>query len=176
METLFVHESNLFIGARNGMYIFDITNPFSPQLVSQYSHFMSCDPVVVHNDLAYITLRAGNFCGQNTSQLDVVDLSDITAPTLLKSYSMENPYGLGIDDDMLFVCDGTAGLKIYDASDPLNLGSNLVKVYSDMNPYDVIPLGNVLVVIGTEGLFQYDYSDINNIQLLSYITIAAKVD
>lgn len=171
METLFVHESNLFIGARNGMYIFDITNPFSPQLVSQYSHFMSCDPVVVTNDLAYITLRAGNFCGQNTSQLDVVDLSDITTPTLLKSYSMDNPYGLGIDDEILFVCDGTAGLKIYDASDPLNLGSNLIKVYSDMTPYDVIPLGDILVVIGTEGLYQYDYSDISNIQLLSSIVI-----
>ncbi|WP_461631851.1 LVIVD repeat-containing protein [Labilibaculum euxinus] len=176
METLFVYESNLYIGARNGMYIFDVTNPFAPQFVSQYSHFMSCDPVVVHNDLAYITLRAGNFCGQNTSQLDVVDLSDITAPTLLKSYSMENPYGLGIDDDMLFVCDGTAGLKIYDASDPLNLGSNLVKVYSDMTPYDVIPLGSILVLISPEGLFQYDYSDINNIQLLSFITIAPKLD
>ncbi len=171
METLFVHESNLFIGARNGMYIFDITNPFSPQLVSQYSHFVSCDPVVVNGNYAYITLRAGNFCGQNTSQLDIVDLSDITNPTLLKSYGMDNPYGLGIDDELLFVCDGTAGLKIYDASDPLNLGSNLLKVYSDMTPYDVIPLGNILVVIGTDGLFQYDYSDINNIQLLSSIDI-----
>ena len=89
---------------------------------------------------------------------------------------MENPYGLGIDDDMLFVCDGTAGLKIYDASDPLNLGSNLVKVYSDMTPYDVILLGSILVLISPEGLFQYDYSDINNIQLLSFITIAPKLD
>ena len=53
-----------FIGARNGMYIYDINNPFSPQLVSQYSHFMSCDPVVVDDNFAYITLRAGNFCGQ----------------------------------------------------------------------------------------------------------------
>ena len=176
METLFVHESNLFIGARNGMYIFDITNPFSPQLVSQYSHFMSCDPVVVDDNYAYITLRAGNLCGQNNSQLDVVDLSDLTTPKLLKSYGMKNPYGLGIDDDILFVCDGTAGLKIYDASDPLTIGSNLVKVYSDMTPYDVIPLGNILVVVGTEGLFQYDYSDINNIKLLSSIAIPVQKD
>lgn len=171
METLFAYESNLFIGARNGMYIYNISNPFSPQLVSQYNHFMSCDPVVVNDNLAYITLRAGNFCGQNTSQLDVVDLSNLATPTLLKSYSMENPYGLGIDDDLLFVCDGTAGLKIYDSSDPLMLSSNLLKVYNNVTPYDVIPLGNILVVIGTEGLFQYDYSDINNIKLLSSISI-----
>lgn len=171
METLFVHDQNLFIGARNGMYIYDINNPFSPQLISEYSHFMSCDPVVVDDNYAYITLRAGNFCGQNTSQLDVVDLNDLSNPSLVKSYSMDNPYGLGIDGDLLFVCDGTSGLKIYDASDPLNIGSNLLKTYSDLTPYDVIPLGNVLIAIGTEGLFQYDYSDINNIQLLSSITI-----
>lgn len=171
METLFVHNTQLFIGARNGMYIYDINNPFSPQLLSQYDHFMSCDPVVVDDNYAYITLRAGNFCGQNTSQLDVVDLSDLSTPTLVKSYGMENPYGLGIDGDLLFVCDGTSGLKIYDASDPLNIGSNLLKTYTDITPYDVIPLGNILIAVGTEGLFQYDYSDINNIELLSKIAI-----
>jgi len=171
METLFVHDNNLFIGARNGMYIYDINNPFSPQLISQYSHFMSCDPVVVDDNYAYITLRAGNFCGQNTSQLDVVDLSDLSTPTLLKSYGMENPYGLAIDDEILFVCDGTAGLKIFDASNPMTIGSNLIKHYTDITTFDVIPLGNILVLIGAEGLYQYDYSDINNIQLLSSIVI-----
>ncbi len=171
METLFVHGTKLFIGARNGMYIYDVENPFSPQLLSQYDHFVSCDPVVVDDNYAYITLRAGNFCGQNTSQLDVVDLNDLSSPSLVKSYSMDNPYGLGIDGDLLFVCDGTSGLRIYDASDPLNLSSNLLKIYSDLTPYDVIPLGNILIAVGTEGLFQYDYSDINNIQLLSTIEI-----
>ena len=48
---------------------------------------------------------------------------------------------------------------------------SLLKTYSDVTPYDVIPLGNILVVVGTQGLFQYDYSDINHIQLLSSIKI-----
>ncbi len=74
-------------------------------------------------------------------------------------------------DEILFVCDGTSGLKIYDASNPMTLGSNLIKQYTGITPYDVIPLGNILVLIGTEGLYQYDYSDINNIQLLSSIVI-----
>ena len=176
IETIFVHETNLFFGARDGMYIYDITNPFSPQFISEYSHFMSCDPVVVDGDYAYITLRAGNFCGQNTSQLDVVDLSDLTSPTLLKSYGLYNPYGLGKDGDLLFVCDGTSGLKIYNASDPLMIGSNLIKKYTDLTPYDVIPLGNILVTVAPEGLYQYDYSDINNIQLLSSIEIPQQED
>ncbi|RUT77783.1 LVIVD repeat-containing protein [Ancylomarina longa] len=170
IETIFAYKQNLFFGAQSGMYIYDITNPLSPQFISQYPHFRSCDPVVVDNNTAYITLRAGNFCGQNTSQLDVVDLSDITTPTLIKSYQMQNPYGLGVDGDLLFVCDGT-GLKIYNKTDPLQIGSNLLSTFTDINPYDVIPLESILVVVSSDGLYQYDYSDINNIQLLSAITI-----
>jgi len=174
IETIFAHNQNLFFGAQSGMYIYDITNPLSPQFISQYPHFRSCDPVVVDNNTAYITLRAGNFCGQNTSQLDVVDLSDITTPTLIKSYQMQNPYGLGVDGDLLFVCDGTAGLKIYNKTDPLQIGSNLLSTFTNITPYDVIPLDSILIVISPEGLYQYDYSDLNNIELLSSIMIPQK--
>ncbi|WP_054716044.1 LVIVD repeat-containing protein [Marinifilum fragile] len=171
IETVFAHNNHLFFGANQGMYIYNISNPFAPEYVSEYSHFMSCDPVVVEDNYAYITLRAGNWCGQNTSQLDVVDISDLSTPSLLKSYSMTNPYGVGIDGDLLFVCDGTAGLKIYNKSDPLNIAANHLSTFTDLTPYDVIPLGNILVVISPEGLLQYDYTDINNIQLLSSIKI-----
>ena len=174
IETIFAHNDHLFFGANRGMYIYDISNPLAPEYVSEYSHFMSCDPVVVDDDYAYITLRAGNWCGQNTSQLDVVDITDLSTPSLLKSYTMENPYGLGIDGDLLFVCDGTAGLKIYDKSAPLSIAANHISTFTDVTPYDVIPLGNVLVVISPEGLLQYDYSDINNIQLLSSIRIESE--
>lgn len=172
IETVFAHNNYLFFGANQGMYIYDISNPFAPQFVSEYSHFLSCDPVVVDDNYAYITLRAGNWCGQNTSQLDVVDITQISSPTLVRSFPMENPYGLGIDGDLLFVCDGTAGLKIYNKSNPLLLSSNHISTFTDITPYDVIPLGNILVVVSPEGLYQYDYSDVTNIQLLSSIKIS----
>ncbi|WP_421920398.1 LVIVD repeat-containing protein [Marinifilum sp.] len=174
IETIFAHNNHLFFGAQQGMYIYDISNPFAPKYVSEYSHFMSCDPVVVDDEYAYITLRSGNWCGQNNSQLDVVDITNLNAPSLLKSYNMENPYGLGIDGDLLFVCDGSAGLKIYDKSDPLSIATNHLTTFTEITPYDVIPLGEILVVISPEGLHQYDYSDINNIQLLSSIVIQSK--
>lgn len=174
IETVFAHNDHLFFGANRGMYIYNISNPFAPEYVSEYSHFMSCDPVVVDDEYAYITLRAGNWCGQNTSQLDVVDITDLSTPSLLKSYTMENPYGLGIDGDLLFVCDGTAGLKIYDKSDPLLIAANHLNTFTEITPYDVIPLGDILIVISPEGLHQYDYSDINNIQLLSSIAIQSQ--
>ena len=37
--------------------------------------------------------------------------------------------------------------------------------------YDVIPINGVLIIIGEDGIYQYDYQDIGNIQLLSTIGI-----
>jgi hypothetical protein len=171
IETIFPYEEKLFLGSTTGMFIYSLANPAMPQYVSAFWHATGCDPVVVEGNLAYVTLRAGNLCGNNLSQLDVIDISDIYHPNLIKEYAMEEPYGLGIDDNVLFVCDGDAGLKIFDASNPLSITANKIAQYSDINAWDVIPLGEVLLMIGTDGLYQYDYSDLEDIELLSIIPI-----
>lgn len=171
IETIFPYEDKLFIGSQTGMYIYSLANPSEPEYISQFRHASSCDPVVVEGDYAYVTLRAGNLCGDSESQLDVIDISDIYNPSFLKSYPMVEPYGLGIDDSILFVCDGNAGLKIYNASDPLKISDNMLKSYQDINAFDVIPLGNILLMIGVDGLYQYSYSDPSNIKELSFIPI-----
>jgi hypothetical protein len=171
IETLFPYEDKLFIGSQNGMLIYSLENQLQPSYISDFSHMTACDPVVVEGDYAYVTLRGGNLCGAIASQLDVINISDIENPQLVKTYSLEEPYGLGIDDSILFVCDGNAGLKIYDASDPYAISQNLLIAYPEINAFDVIPLGEVLVMIGVDGLYQYDYSDVENIQQLSHIPI-----
>jgi hypothetical protein len=94
-----------------------------------------------------------------------VDISDPLRPFLKVSYGMQSPYGLGIDGNMLFVCDD--GLKIFDASDPLQIGARQLNYFSGINGFDVIPYNNILILIGSDGLYQYDYSDIQNIKLIS---------
>jgi hypothetical protein len=84
---------------------------------------------------------------------------------------MTEPYGLGIENEVLFVCDGKAGLKIYHANDPYAIDENLIAHYKDIDAYDVIPLGEVLLVIGKDGLYQYDYSSLEDIQRLSYLPV-----
>jgi hypothetical protein len=103
--------------------------------------------------------------------LSVVNVIDITLPKLVKTYPMYNPHGLGKDGNLLFICDGQAGLKIYNCSDVLHITDNLVYNYANINAFDVIPIGDVLVLIGEDGLFQYDYSNIRNISLLSTIPV-----
>ena len=167
IETIFPYGKNLFIGSTTGMHIYDNSNPALPVRLSTFQHAMRCDPVVVDGDYASVTLQAGNLCGGATSQLDVVDLKNLRAPTLVKSYPMEKPYGLGVDGKTLFVCDN--GLKTFNAANPLSLSQ--VQHFKNMNAYDVIPLNGTLLLIGKDGFYQYDYSDPKALKLLSVIPV-----
>ncbi|NNK82042.1 MAG: hypothetical protein HKO92_02840 [Flavobacteriaceae bacterium] len=157
IETMFQADGYLYLGSTNGMYIYSLSNPSNPVYISEFVHWEGCDPVVVDGDYAYLTLRGGNLCGQEESVLEVIDVSDKSNPQLVESYTLENPYGLGVKEDLLFVCDGTAGLKIFDKSDPLDL--ELLTQYPSIQSKDVIPLENVLLIIGEEILYQYEYTE-----------------
>ena len=131
---------------------------------------MRCSLVVDDDSFAYVTLRYGNACQGFTNQLDILQLNNFTNPSLLKSYNLTNPHGLSKDGDVLFICDGTDGLKIYNAGDVSNL--KLIKQFTVPETYDVIASNNIALVVAKDGLYQYDYSNINNIHLLSKINIA----
>jgi len=171
IETLFIKGERLFIGAQDGMYVYSLSSPQTPSYISSFTHVRSCDPVVVEGDYAYVTLRGGSSCGGWNNQLDVIDISDITNPTLVKTYEMTNPHGLGIDNKTLFICDGEAGLKIFNAADPLKITDNQLSHFENIDAFDVIPLNGNLLMIGQDGLHQYDYQDTSNISLLSTLVI-----
>ena len=172
IETMFLSGSNMFLGTRNGMLVYDVANVSKPTYISSFWHATGCDPVVVQNNRAYVTIRGGTPC-QNTAinRLDVLDITNLKNPTLMRSYNMTNPFGLGIDDDVLFVCDGDAGLKVYNAADPYLISEHLIATFKDINAFDVIPLGNSLLMIGSDGFYQYDYTNLNSIKLISSIKI-----
>jgi len=169
IETLFPYEDKLFIGAMTGMYIYDNSDPAYPVEICRFLHATSCDPVVVSGDYAYVTLRGGTMCGGMDNQLDIIDISDIEEPVLVKSWAMQGPYGLGIDGDILFICDGAAGLKVYDVSDAESI--ELLDHISDYETYDVILTDASAIVVGPGGLYQYDYSDTSDLELLSTLVI-----
>jgi len=173
IETIFPYGNKLFIGSRNGLYIYDNSNPSSPVQLSQYTHVTSCDPVVVEGDYAYVTLRSGTPCQGFTNELEVISIANPSQPVLVKQYPMYNPHGLGIDQGILFICDGDAGLKVYDATDINAIDKNLLKHYGTVQAFDVIPVRStkVLIMIGTDGLYQYNYSNAEDIQLISEIPV-----
>jgi hypothetical protein len=171
IETIFPYKTNLFLGSSSGMHIIDISTPESPATISTYQHVTSCDPVVVNDAYAFVTLRSGTACQGFTNQLEVIDIKDLSSPVLLKAYPMTNPHGLGIDNKTLFVCDGSDGLKTFDATDIMALDKGLLAHYKNISALDVIPFNNVLMLIADDGIFQYDYTNPKDIQLLSKIDI-----
>lgn len=171
IETMFLSGNTMFLGTRNGMLIYNVTDVTKPVYVANFWHATGCDPVVVQNNRAYVTIRGGNPCGSNVNRLDVLDISNLKSPVLLRSYNMTNPYGLGIDDDVLFVCDGTDGLKVYNAADPYLISEHLITTFKGINAYDVIPLGNSLLMIGKDGFYQYNYTNLNDIKEISSIKV-----
>jgi len=169
IETIFPYRENLFIGSESAMFIFDISNPAFPQELSIYRHSTACDPVVVEGEFAFVTLREGTRCPNGFNRLEVVDVSNLLQPTRVDFHEMIKPHGLGIDDGYLFVSEGEFGLKIMDATDPLNI--KLLDHIKDIKTFDVIPHNGVLMVTGESGIIQYDYSDIQDLKHLSTIPV-----
>jgi hypothetical protein len=171
IETIFPYENHLFIGSSSGVYIYDISAPLSPNYISVYSHITACDPVTVEGNYMYFTLSNDAPCHMGVNQLEVVDISNLSNPTLTVTVPMTNPKGIGIDNKKIFICDSNDGLKVYDATDVLQIANNQVAHFSNISSHDVIPFNNKLLMIGDDGLYQYDYSDVQNISLLSKIAV-----
>lgn len=172
IETIFPYKDYLFVGANQGMFIYDNSNPSHPTYISAFLHANACDPVFVKEDRAYVTLRDGNLCQGADNQLDVIDISNIWNPKLIKSYPMTNPHGLSIADDLLFLCDGRAGLKIFDISDDLSIDKNRLSKTNAGNAYDVIAISaNHIIVTGDKGLWQFDTSNPRQPELISFLSI-----
>lgn len=119
LETVWTPGDNrLYLGSRNGVYIVDATTRDNPKLLGTYRHTYSCDPVVVSGNIAYSTLRSGTECRRAVNVLDVIDISNPNAPVSLAKRPLTNPHGLAINGNLLTVCDGSDGLRIFDVSNP----------------------------------------------------------
>lgn len=169
VETIFSYKDCMFMGTPTGMIIYSVANPLKPEYQSMMWHVYGCDPVVVENDIAYVTVHSGNNCGQNFNELIILNVKDVKNPQPIVSYTMTKPKGLGIDNGTLFLCDD--GLKIYNAEDPQTLMANRLAHYSGMEGYDVIPHDNVLMMIADDGIYQYDYSNLKEIKQLSKLAV-----
>jgi hypothetical protein len=167
VETIFSNGQYLFFGTQNGMLIYGLSNPSVPNYISTYTHVVSCDPVVVQGNTAYVTLSAGNRCNRGLNQLEAIDISDISNPILLKAYQMGNPIGMAIAGKYLYLCDQLAGFKVLDITDNMNIVE--VNNIETLLAYDVIASGNILTITSTSGVYQYDCSDPLNLKFLSKI-------
>jgi hypothetical protein len=166
IETIFPYTDHLFIGTQTGMQIYDISIPSAPVRLSTYQHIYSCDPVVAQDNYAYVTLNSNNtWCGRTLNRLDIIDISNLSNPHRVAEYEMQGPQGLGVDGNLLYVCDN--GLKVYDIT---NKSDIKLLQHFNIKATDVIPNGDNLVVIGDDGLYQYHFNG-TELSLLSKIPV-----
>ncbi len=167
IETIFSKDSMLFIGGRNGMYVYNISLPEKPVQLSQFRHARGCDPVVVIDTVAYVTIRDGNTCGAGSNQLLIIGVGDVKNPILLSTYQCSNPYGLAIHNKYIYLCDGNQGLRIYDVKNYITLEqkTNMKEIV----PHDAIIHNGILYLIANNQVLLYSITDPIKPILLSMI-------
>lgn len=151
-ETIHHNGNHLFLGADQGMRVYSIQDPTRPRFVGEYTHATACDPVIVINNYAYVTLHSGTECRGNINQMDVLDVSNVSQPRLLNTLPMKQPKGLGGNSEYLYVCDKDE-VVIFSLLDPIlpeKVGAIAIE-----NPYDIIVLNDLLMVTSQEGIHQY---------------------
>lgn len=161
IETIYPYRDKLFIGSRSAMFIYSIANPREPAYESNASHVRACDPVVAKDNYAYVTVRSGSTCGGNINALMIYEVgTNLNNPQLVQMIEQSNPYGLGIAQNTLYVCDANIGLKIYDISDPR--ATSRTGERTGYTFYDCIPYNDILICMVEGGMVIYDISDPND--------------
>lgn len=167
IETIFNKDSLLFIGGMNGMYVYNISAPEKPVQLSQFRHARGCDPVVVEDTVAYVTIRDGSNCGAGTNQLLVIGVGNVKNPVLLSTYQCSNPYGLAVYNKYIYLCDGSQGLRIYNVKNATTLEqkTNMKEIV----PHDAIVHNGILYLIANNQVLLYSIIDPVNPIILSTI-------
>ncbi len=159
IETLFPLGEFLLIGGQSGMHIFSRDAAGRPEYISAYQHVQACDPVVANDTVAFVTLRSVEGCRfTETNQLEVLDIRDKRNPQLIKAYTdFENPAGLALDGNLLFICDLENGFFMLDVSKPSDV--KILHHIKGVNVHDAIARNGLLLLVGPKKLYQYDYSN-----------------
>ncbi len=167
IQTIYPYKDKLFIGAIDGMYIYSIANPVDPVLLGEARHTRSCDPVVANDSTAFVTLRGNQPCGPVEDGLYIYNIKNITSPVLLNKQLIPTPHGLGLQDSVLYVCQKSNGMSIYNVSNPQTptLRKTLTgKIFEDVICYD----GLIICYVST-GIAIYDISNLTSPVLLSEV-------
>ena len=102
----------------------------------------------------------------------MVDVSDLSQPSLVQAFDMHHPHGLAVLDNNLYLCDGNQGLKVFNLTDKKNILDHFSFKDRDVRKaYDVLPnpYNNTLIVVGADGIYQYDTMDPEQIERISLI-------
>ncbi len=172
IETLYTMDDYLFIGSRNGMFIYSIkANPETPEFLSEAQHFTACDPVVANSTHAFVTLHSNTTCNGGTlNKLMIYDIQNIKTPVLISERDLLEPKGLALSGNYLFICDKN-DIVIFNITDPKNV--TVAKTIANVPAKDLIIDGTHLFAFTSTAVYQFniDPANIENISPVSVLPL-----
>ncbi len=106
-----------------GLIILNIKNPANPQFVSQWynNNLGSIDAIDVKDTLVFVT--GSYLVVPQIKQFFVLNVADPANPFYVSGISLPQPptYGFVIKDTIAFVCAQTAGIRVINIANPLNM-------------------------------------------------------
>ena len=140
-----------FITAPEGLFIYNISNPSSPQHVYTYASSKSYSYIEVHDTLAFIS---------NPSNIEVLDISDPTNPLRISTIgSWGFIRNFQIVNNFLFGANMERGVEIYDISN-INKPKLLGRFHDGGSPAYIHVKGDIAYVADYEdGLEIIDMND-----------------
>lgn len=172
IETIFPYKNYLYFGTSSGVLIYDCgSNPEVPVYRKTLTHALGCDPVVVSDDYCFSTVRNNTTCrnGNTVNAMYVYKVDNINAPLYVRNVALKSPYGLGVKNNLIFICQAENGLTVYNWDKTTNQAT-LKHSYPDIHAFDVIVNDNTLIVTADNGLFQFDCTDPDNIRYLATLS------
>lgn len=137
-----------------GLRTVDVTDPLAPAALGDLPFGANANDVVVAGDHAFVASFGGGMLS--------VDIADPTSMSVLQQQFWGFLNALDVTDDLAWVADGQAGLRVVDISNPADLVS-LVTFAIGGQPRDVVRsrVGSPYVYLADDfyGLRQVDVSD-----------------
>ncbi len=169
LETIFFNGDFIFVGSNEGMYIYSIQSNGVPQLESltpyeEWTEVLPCDPIVADDRFAYVTLSTSGFvddgeCArfEQINELRIFDIEDETKPVQIALLDMEEPKGLAVDGNLLFVCEKNNGIKVMDISNKAE--PEVIVHQAGFEAIDCIAYNGLLMVVNSTSVIQFEYGE-----------------
>lgn len=163
IENLYHTSGILFIGSQSAMHIYAINSKGVPEKKSStpYINFgtdvLPCDPVISDGSFAYATLSSSfdAACGRSVfiNELRTYNVKDLSNPILVTTNQMQNPKGLALSNDKLYICEPNFGLSIFNVK--VRSLPQPEQTIHDCNCFDVIVKDQLILAVGKNEIFQF---------------------
>jgi len=153
-----------------GLSMVDVSDPFSPEVVSSYSYgvTMLATDVATHGACLLAGMTTLPYEGEviQAHGLLILDVSEPEAPTFLSLYDLEGSaasgeaggIGVAVQGSLAFVTDMDEGLHVVDISDPAE-PRRLAKIDTDGRACDVEVRGDYAFVADDDAVRIFDVSE-----------------